>query len=128
MLGMALIGSVSLWRAYHATMRYHTGAGTKLRRSVKLAVETLPEVVPKRVGLVEWRLLIVSEQVSAVAMVRVRSLLRAPESKMALLAPLTMVLVFGSMFPLGRCPRCPRLLIRLSNLQESLSRCLGFGS
>ena len=40
----------------------------------------------------------VSEQVSAITLASFRSLVRAPEAKMMLLAPIIMVVVFGSMF------------------------------
>jgi hypothetical protein len=48
--------------------------------------------------LIEWRLPWVSEQASAVATAAFRSLMRAPEAKMALIAPIIMVIVFGGIF------------------------------
>jgi hypothetical protein len=48
--------------------------------------------------MLEWRLPWVSEPAAAVALGGFRSLVRAPEAKMMLLAPVIMVVVFGSLF------------------------------
>lgn len=101
MLGFALIGSVSLWRAYRTTLRLYTGVYTGPARpaAAKKARAAPPD--PSRVRLVEWRLPWVGEHVSAVATAGLRSLLRAPEAKMAFLAPLIMVVVFGGIMVTG---------------------------
>jgi hypothetical protein len=94
-LGLVLLGSVSLWRAYRTTLRIYTGQYTA--ESPKPAATATPEPSPDptRVRLVERRLPWVSESVSAVATAAFRSLIRAPEAKMAFLAPLIMVVVFA---------------------------------
>ncbi len=96
MLGLGLIGSASLWRAYRTTLRLYTGrfaTGERKSPSPKPA----PSLSSKP-RLVEWRLPWISEHASAVATAGFRSLTRAPEAKMALLAPIIMVVVFGGIF------------------------------
>jgi hypothetical protein len=90
-LGLTLIGSLSLWRAYRTTLRLYTGEYTAGGRAEAAAVP----FDPTRVRLVERRLPWVGESVSAVATAGLRSLLRAPEAKMAFLAPLIVVVVLG---------------------------------
>jgi ABC-2 type transport system permease protein len=93
-LAFGLVGTASLWRAYRTTLRLYTGEFTgQGRRSVaRAAIPTDPD----RVRLVEWRLPWVSEYASAVAVAMFRSLMRAPESKMILLTPIAMLVVFGT--------------------------------
>jgi hypothetical protein len=99
-LGLTLIGSVSLWRAYRTTLRLYTGHFTATgRKAAAKAPATPPD--PARVRLVERQLPWVGEQVSAVATAGLRSLTRAPEAKMAFLAPLITVVVFGGMVASG---------------------------
>ena len=84
-LGMALIGSTSLWRAYRTTVRlYQGGFTTRKPRSPRAAARPAKEGRP-RVLLVERRLIGCSEPVSAIALAGLRSLLRSPEAKMMLL-------------------------------------------
>lgn len=97
MAGLTLIGSVSLWRAYKTTLRLYTGQYTGKDRKVAAAAPKAPAAPPdpSRVTMVERTLPWVGESVSAVATAGFRSLTRAPEAKMAFLAPLIMVVVFG---------------------------------
>jgi hypothetical protein len=93
-IGLSLIGSLSLWRAYRTTLRLYTGQYTS--KEQKAAVKApAPPPDPNRVLMVERRLPWVNEAVSAVATAGFRSLTRAPEAKMAFLAPVIMVVVFG---------------------------------
>ena len=121
-LGLALIGSVSLWRAYRTTLRLYTGALTvKERKPAARAPAAPPD--PARVRLVERRLPWVWEHASAVAAAAFRSLTRAPEAKMAFLAPLIMVVVLGGVLasgggdPPGDAPQ------RLPRRHHDLCRC-----
>lgn len=95
-IGLALIGSASLWRAYHTTIRIYTG-----QYSAKPGVVAKPQPVEKkwdgRPGFIEKQLPFVSEQTAAVALAGFRSLLRAPEAKLLLLSPIILVVVFGTM-------------------------------
>jgi ABC-2 type transport system permease protein len=92
-LGLGLIGASSLWRAYRTTLRLYTGEFTSQGRRATLRPEAPAD--PNRVRLLEWKVPWVSEHASAVALAAFRSLMRAPEAKMALLAPLILVVVFG---------------------------------
>jgi hypothetical protein len=101
-LGLGLIGSASLWRAYRTTIRYYTGqisAGKKPGAAKQPAVASVPAlptgVAPVR--FMEKRIPGLSEPAVAIALATFRSLLRAPEAKMLLLSPFIMVIIFGSM-------------------------------
>lgn len=106
-IGFALIGTASFWRAYRTTLRLYTGQYTAAERKAAKAVAAPPD--PNRVRLVERRLPWVGEHVSAVATAGFRSLTRAPEAKMAFLAPLMMVVIFGGMAASGRGDQTPVL-------------------
>jgi hypothetical protein len=99
-LGMGAIGTFSLWRAYRTTMRLYTGqVDTGKKTAAAPAPAPAPEAGRQPVGnFLERALPWVSEQASAIALGGFRSLVRAPESKMMLLTPVIMVLVFGSAF------------------------------
>ena len=94
-LGMAGIGAVSLWRAHQTTVRLYTGKfDSGKRRSIAVAIPA-KQTKPPTAGLLEWRLPMLSEQASAVALSGIQSLARAPEAKMLLLGPILLVVVFG---------------------------------
>ena len=107
-LGMTLIGAVSLRRSYRTTIRLYTGnygsGQTKRTKthaviSPKQTAEYLPESVSQPAGarsFLEIRLPWISEQASVVALTTFRSLTRAPEAKMVLLSPIIMLFVFGA--------------------------------
>lgn len=93
-LGMTLIGSASLWRAYRTTVRIYRGEFTAgAGRRAKTAAPERPGKTGKR--LLETHLPGFSEPASAVALAGFRSLLRSPEAKMALVTPLLLSVVIG---------------------------------
>jgi ABC-2 type transport system permease protein len=94
-LGLTLIGTVSLRRSYRTTLRLYTGQFTGKERKATAAKVPIAPPDPTRVRMVERQLPWVGETVSAVATAGFRSLTRAPEAKMAFLAPVIMVVVFG---------------------------------
>jgi hypothetical protein len=98
--GMASIGVLSLWRSYRTTVRLYTGQYTARKRvaAASVAVPALQTNGKPVTRFLERRLPGVSEQAAAVALGGFKSLIRAPESKMMLLTPIIMVIVFGSMF------------------------------
>ncbi|HEX3149379.1 MAG TPA: hypothetical protein VHR66_14995 [Gemmataceae bacterium] len=97
-LGLGLIGTVSLWRAYRTTLKLYTGAYTATKhKSAQTPAPAVP-IDPNRVLFLERTLPRVSEQASAVAFAVFRSLLRAPEAKFVLIAPIIMLVVFGGIF------------------------------
>lgn len=97
-LGMILLGTASLWSSHRATMRMYTGQinATRPRRMARkdgvriTAAPFLERTIPG-----------CSEQVSTVVFVGIRNMLRGPEAKMALLSPLIMAGVFGSILYFG---------------------------
>jgi len=101
-VGLALIGTASLWRAYRTTVRLYTGQFTAgAKPSAPPAPSVAPvkvEVVPPSDGLIAKKLPWVSEPASAVTLACFRSLTRAPEAKMLLLTPVFLVVIFGGMF------------------------------
>jgi ABC-2 type transport system permease protein len=106
-LGLALIGSISLWRAYRTTLRLYTGQFTATPAAKKPVAPTIPKVVDDRPQLLERQLPVISEHAAAVALAGVRSLLRAPEAKMLLLTPVFMVIFFGAMLTRGGSEMSP---------------------
>ena len=96
-LGMAIIGTLSLRRAYGTTLRLYRGDFEDGRRRVSMpAGATRPSPV-----FMARRLPWASDRVSAIATATMRSWSRAPEMKIALLTPLFMLLAFGRMFAAG---------------------------
>jgi ABC-2 type transport system permease protein len=105
-LGLTLIGTASLWRAYRTTLRLHRGEYTSGRAAAvsrPVALRSAERSATGRVspGLLERKLPWLSEQTAAIALAAFRSLLRAPEGKMILLTPLILMVVFSSMFVTG---------------------------
>ncbi len=108
-LGLALIGTASLWRAYRTTVRLYTGqytAGVKSQKSEVRSQESGVRsqesgVKSQATRLVERELPWVSEHAAAIAVAGLRSLMRAPEAKMMLLTPVLMIVVFGGVFIRG---------------------------
>jgi hypothetical protein len=105
---MTLIGSASLWRAYRTTVAIYQGRSTGRRAKGKQAsareatVAAMPKVAApantgqRRAAMLEWRLPGVSDSVAAVALAGLKSLIRAPESKLMLLSPILLTFFFGS--------------------------------
>jgi ABC-2 type transport system permease protein len=98
LLGMTLIGTVSLWRAYRTTVGLYLGqTSNRKERPAPAAAMTSPSTARTAGGLLlEAHLPGVSEPVSAIALAGLRALIRSPEAKMMLLTPLIMVPIFGS--------------------------------
>jgi hypothetical protein len=98
-LGMALLAAASLRRSYRSTMRFHTGQHSTRKRRRKAARDTSQS--ERHSGLLQCRLIGVSERASIVALATFQSLMRAPEAKMVMLTPVILAGVFGSMLFLG---------------------------
>lgn len=119
-LGLTLIGSVSLWRAYRTTLRLYTGQDRAGDRQPAAAPAAAPDRT--RVRMVEWVLPGVSEPAAAVATAGLRSLTRAPEAKMALLTPVIFLVIFGSVFATAsvRLPEMVRPLVAFAGVAFAL--------
>ena len=111
-------GSLSLWRAYRTTLRFYTGTRSATKKTVSASrIETKP----KDSNGLETRIPFLSEHVSTIAVMGFRSMLRAPEAKMALLSPVILVLIFGGMILLG-----PGQMLRERNI-EAVPSFVGLG-
>jgi ABC-2 type transport system permease protein len=96
MLGMGLIGALSLMRSYRTTLRLYKGDFTTGKRAARpVARELVANHGAARLTLTEWRLPLISEHASAIAVTCFRYLLRAPETKLMILSPVILVIVFG---------------------------------
>jgi len=118
LLGMTLIGTASLWRAYRTTIGLYQGQSTNRKGRPAPAVAS-PAIARKPgVLLLEARLPGLSEPVSAIALGGLRSLLRSPEAKMMLLTPVIMIPIFGSMLWRGShdIPELVRPLVALGGI------------
>jgi hypothetical protein len=96
LLGMTLIGAASLRRAYRTTVGLYQGQFTSQRGRPARAAARPPRTGKPRVALLEARVPGVSEQAAAVALAGLRSLARAPETKMMLLSPVLLLIFFGA--------------------------------
>jgi len=102
LLGMTLIGTASLWRAYRTTIGLYQGEFTARKGRPAAAVPAPASARKPGALLLEARLPGLSEPVSAIALGGLRSLVRSPEAKMMLLTPVLMSVIFGSMLWRGR--------------------------
>jgi ABC-2 type transport system permease protein len=110
-LGFILIGTLSLRRAFRTTLRLYTGEYTsKEHKPAAKEAAPAPPPDPSKVFVVERRLPWVSEHASAVATAGFRALTRAPEAKMAFLAPVIMVVVMGGL--IASAPGSPIAALR----------------
>ncbi len=99
-LGLALLGGGSLWRSYRTTVKLYTGQFTSGKKRAAAAAAPV-RIREDKVYLLERQIPWLSEQAAAIALASLRSLLRAPEAKMALLTPIIMVVVFGGVLLRG---------------------------
>ena len=114
-LGMTLIGSLSLWRAYASTVRFYTGNVKALtpeqaakRGSRKLTAEADTSTsVQRPIALMERSLPKLSEHVSAIALCSIQNLIRAPEAKMVMIGPGILGIMFVLMIVSNRTPKLP---------------------
>ena len=101
--GMSTIGLTSLRLAYRSTVRAYTGEHNKDYRVVarqKSKTRASNSILEKDIPFL-------TGTQSVVATSTFRSMLRAPEAKMALLTPLIFACVFGSMFVTGQMSQMP---------------------
>lgn len=105
LLGMTLIGAASLRRSYKTTIRLYMGdfgkPGAKRPSAARPVYRDRVKIKSPPVSntaFVEKKLPWMPEQVSAVTVAGLRSLLRSTEIKMMMLTPVIMMIVFGGMF------------------------------
>jgi uncharacterized membrane protein len=105
-LGMSTIGFVSLALAYRCTLRVYTGDHNKEYRPFagkRVKVLAMDSILEKNIPFL-------TATQSVITMATFRSLLRAPEAKMALLTPLIFACVFGSMMLTGEMDKLPEIV------------------
>jgi len=95
-LGFLLIGAASLRRSYRTTLRLYTGQIGAAKRPAASAVAAT-RAAPDRRAFLERRIPFLSEHAATVALASFRSFVRAPETKLMLLTPVVLALIFGSM-------------------------------
>ena len=104
-LGLAFLG---LRRAYRSTVKFYlgeTGGKAEARRQpASPAANTPRATAPSGNRFLEWQLPAVPEQSAALALATFRSLLRAPEVKMALAGSVISMLILGAMIFLRSPP------------------------
>jgi hypothetical protein len=99
-LGCLGIGALGLRRAYRSTVRFYYGeTGGKAPARIKPAGTATAVVAPARTGngFLELRLPAVPEQAVALALATFRSMLRAPEVKMAWASSSLSMVIVGAM-------------------------------
>jgi len=104
-LGLALLG---LRRAYRSTVKHYLGETGGMVAALSKPAEA-PAKTPRATGksgsrFLEWHLPAVPEQSAALALATFRSLLRAPEVKMAMGSSVISMLIIGAMIFLRAPP------------------------
>lgn len=95
-LGLTLVGTLSLRRAYRTTLRLYRGEFTASGGGA-VAPAAATTGGPARLRMTEWAVPRLPEAAVGVAAAGLRSLTRAPEVKMLMIAPVMMAVVFGGM-------------------------------
>ncbi|MBM82159.1 MAG: hypothetical protein CMJ78_16455 [Planctomycetaceae bacterium] len=97
-LGMFTIAALALWRSYIGTLRIYRGTYTSAKAISQRAEAPAAEVSngkkPKWKSMMTWELPFLSETTTTITLGSLRSLLRAPESKVLLISPLIFVCIF----------------------------------
>lgn len=110
MLGCFGIGALGLHHAYRGTVRFYRGeTGAKAATRVKPVQASSRPAVPTtaRARFLEMRLPAVPEQAAAVALATFRSMLRAPEVKMAWATSFIVTVIIGASIFLRSAPKMP---------------------
>jgi ABC-2 type transport system permease protein len=111
-IGCSTIGALGLRRAYRSTLKFYhgeTGSKASAPRPSKPAAAPLTETVPgkRRARFLETRLPGIPDQASAVALSSIRSMLRAPEVKMAWTMSFVVTAIVGASILLRSSSRVP---------------------
>lgn len=108
-LGCAGIGALGLRRAYRSTVKFYHGENGKKSAAAQPETPAAPPPVskPRHSKLLELRLPAIPEPAAAVAGATLRSMLRAPEVKMAFASSAIVLLVLGGMIFLRTAPKIP---------------------
>jgi len=108
--GCWTLGALGLRRAYSSSLRlYHGELDGKAVGPLKRACGSTPTATPVPPGrrFLEWQIPGVPEQATALALATLRSMLRAPEVKMAWAASFIVTVVIGGAFLFRSAPNIP---------------------
>jgi hypothetical protein len=111
-LGCTVIGAAGLHRAYRTTIKFYYGEpDRKHLPGQKPATEPTisPEVAQRRIRMLEMELPGVPEQAAALAAASFRSMLRAPEVKMAWATSFIVILIVGASVFLRTTAKLPEM-------------------
>jgi ABC-2 type transport system permease protein len=110
-LGCFGLGALGLHRAYRSTVRFYHGDTGKKSTAIRPQSETAPAPVskPRHSKLLELRLPGVPEPAAVVAGATMRSMLRAPEVKIAFGTSFLVVIVLGAMVLVKSAPKLPEV-------------------
>jgi ABC-2 type transport system permease protein len=107
-LGCWSVGWLGMRIAFRSTMRFYLGTGSSSARRKKPEADpgqtssghptASMSPAPVSSSMLEWELPGIPSQVAAIGLTSFRSMLRAPEMKMALLGPLLAMVVFAAVF------------------------------
>lgn len=109
-LGCFAIGALGLRRAYRSTLQFYYGeTGGKAAAQVKPAPKPVATAAPARLGsrFLEFQIPAVPEQAAALALATFRSMLRAPEVKMAWASSFFVTLILGGSLLFRSAPKIP---------------------
>jgi ABC-2 type transport system permease protein len=109
-LGCFALGALGLRRAYQSTLRfYHGESGGKAAAQIKPNRLPATATTPAKAGsrFLELRLPAVPEQAAALALATFRSMLRAPEVKIAWGTSFLVTLIVGGSFLFRSAPKMP---------------------
>ena len=100
-LGCAGIAALGLFRAYRTTIRFYqgnTGSKAAAKKTIVREAKGPAPGNPGRKGFLEYSIPMVPEQSAALALATFRSLLRAPEVKMAWASSFVVTVIIGGSF------------------------------
>jgi ABC-2 type transport system permease protein len=103
-IGMLAIAAASLRMSYTSTIRAYRGSAGRIRKKTASTTKTTS---PTQDLFVAKSVPFLSDRQSAIAVTTLRSMIRAPETKLALMTPLIFMAVFGSMAFSGAITQIP---------------------
>ncbi|MEE2778428.1 MAG: hypothetical protein VYE73_16880 [Acidobacteriota bacterium] len=112
-LGTMTIAGLSLARSYRTTLRLYRSAGTSLPKKNRVRSERdVATDEPARFDrMVEWDLPFSPPHAAAIATSALRMLMRAPHTKMVLLTPVVLLVVFAGLIANGGLDEPPEPLV-----------------
>jgi len=105
-IGCVGLGVLGLKRAYRNTLNFYQGVSKGKLKATEVEAATVSSSIPKKT-LVDLRLPVVPEQAAAVALGTFRSMLRAPEVKMAWGTGFLVTLILGVFVLFRSAPKIP---------------------